>query len=39
MAFAAEHQKEGRLEEAERIYRRVLRAESAGTSMRCVSSR
>jgi len=25
MAFAAEHQKEGRIEEAERIYRRVLR--------------
>ncbi len=27
MALAAEHQKEGRLEEAERIYRRVLRRE------------
>jgi len=27
MALAAEHQREGRLEEAERIYRRILRAE------------
>ena len=29
MALAAEHQKEGRLEEAERLYRRVLRAQPA----------
>ena len=38
MALAAEHQKEGRLEEAERLYRRVL-ARTRRTSTRCACSR